>query len=192
MADASVPKEDQVLIERLLSGPRSVKQEEAVSERLKHYKIDWSCPPKHSADAPIVRPAGRAAATGLPNEWLNELDHALFTAGDPDRRKLMNKYSNGFEDYGDEQWARRAVKRYREKMEEPVPFKPGSYDSFGGTLAYSVHDLEDYRDKLMRAYPTRAAAQQLMDDWIDKSQTIEGTKAVVRRYRDDEFDVNIW
>jgi hypothetical protein len=207
MADAGVPTEDQALIERVLSSPRTIKQEEAVSERLKHYKIVWYCPSKCSADAPIVRPGGNAATTGLPNEWLNELDQALFTAGDPDRRKLMNKYSNGFEDYGDEQWARRAVKRYREKMEEPVPFKPGSYDSFGGTLAYSVQDLEDYRDKLMRAYPrgtvdcmlvdlknqpTRVAAQQLMDDWIDKSRTMEGTKGVVRRYRDDEFDVNIW
>jgi hypothetical protein len=44
----------------------------------------------------------------------------------------------------------------------------------------------------LKNQPTRAAAQQLMDDWIDKSRTMEGTKAVVRRYRDDEFDVNIW
>jgi hypothetical protein len=73
-------------------------------------------------------PTGRGAGpTGLPNAWFSELDDALFKAGDPDRRKLMDKHTNDFDDFADKQWAPRAVKRYREKMKsDALPKAPVS------------------------------------------------------------------
>jgi hypothetical protein len=204
MKEAKVPEWNRNIIRDVLSKPRSVKQEQAIAARLKDFGMSWGCPLKYSADRPIIRPSGGASASGMANEWLNEVDEKLWELRNPSRHWLLDKLSNGFDAEKDVWVANGILNKLYKDNNLSAPANPGSYDTFGGSLGYSEAELHAYRDKLAQAYPngivevmlvhlknqpTRNHAQDLMDKWVAASASTAETMKVIDQYKDQVISV---